>query len=63
MARSDECMSTASKVVLAVPGAGCVLAVVVCGGVALWWMRVVEDVQQGIEDSVAEMDASAAETE
>jgi hypothetical protein len=56
MARSDEGMSSTTKVVLAVLGVGGVLLLVCCGGLAWWGNRVVQDFKKTFEESIAEME-------
>ncbi len=56
MARSDEGMSTSTKVILGVLGVGGVLALACCGGLAWWGNRFVQDLRQSFEASIAEME-------
>jgi hypothetical protein len=56
MARSDEGMSSSTKVILAVLGVGGVLALACCGGLAWWGNRVIQDFKQEFAESIAAME-------
>jgi hypothetical protein len=56
MARSDEGMSSSTKVLLAVLGGGGLLALVCCGGVAWVANRAWQNFQQTIQESIAQVE-------
>lgn len=56
MARSDEGMSTTTKVILAVLGVGGIFGLICCGGLVWWGKRTMDDFKQAFEQSIAEME-------